>query len=103
MKERQFDVVDKVPSRERELEKSSVSDQLLARSVQFKDDRKNLEEKSKNDQELIIRLRSQVDELTRTVLSLRLENQELRNVKRLDDERILKAELQERDTASMLR
>ena len=61
-----------------------------------------MDERHKNDHEVISRLRAQIDELTRTVQSLRLENQQLREVKRLDDDKILKADLQERETAKRL-
>jgi len=87
---------DKLRADDRHVERTTHERVLMA-TQQHKDERHDTETKYKLEQKTTFELRTQLEQLNRTVAALRAENLELKAVNKINEENLIKAEMLEQE------
>lgn len=93
---------DKLKSDDRSFERT-LNERILSATQQHRDGKTDAETKYKLEQKNNYELKVQLDQLTKTIQSLRLENQELRATNKIVEESLIKAELLEKEMTNQFK
>lgn len=93
---------EKQKSEDRDLEKT-LNERVMSMTLKTREEKLDYETKYKLEQKTSFELRTQLEQLAKTAQSLRQENYELKCANKSNEERIMKLELLEQETALKFR